>query len=191
MTENPNAARHDLVVKLHELFRQRGYEGVSIGDISIATGLGKSSLYHHFPGGKEEMAEAVIAFARAALELDVFAPLRSDGDAAARIGAMLAEVNRIYSGGATPCVLAALLSTTTESPLARGTAQIFADWKDAIAATVEELGVRPAEAQRRARAALSLLQGALVITRALKDPVAFREAIDLARDTLIADGQIH
>jgi|CXWL01.1.fsa_nt_gi AcrR family transcriptional regulator len=191
MTENPNAARHDLVVKLHELFRQRGYEGVSIGDISIATGLGKSSLYHHFPGGKEEMAEAVIAFTRTALERDVFAPLRSDGDATTRIGAMLAAVGRIYSGGATPCVLAALLSTAADSPLARGTAQIFADWKDAIAATVEELGVRPVEAQRRARAALSLLQGALVMTRALKDPVAFREAIAMAHDTLIADGEIH
>lgn len=184
-------SRTELVIKLYELFRQRGYEGVSIGGISAATGLGRSSLYHHFPSGKEEMAEAVVAFTRAALERDVFTPLRSDGDAGTRIGEMLAAVNRIYSGGATPCVLAALLSTTTESPLARGTAQIFADWKDALAATVEELGVRPDEAQRRARAALSLLQGALVMTRALKDSVAFREAIDLARDTLIADREIH
>jgi len=191
MTIPTKDSRTELVIKLYELFRQRGFEGVSIGDISAATGLGRSSLYHHFPGGKEEMAEAVVAFTRAALERDVFAPLRSDGDAAARIGAMLAAVSRIYSGGATPCVLAALLSTTTDSPLARGAARIFADWKDVIAATVEELGVRPDEAQRRARAALSLLQGALVITRALKDPVAFREAIALARDTLIADGEIH
>lgn len=181
-------AREDLVVKLFEMFAQRGYEGVSIGDISQATGLGRSSLYHHFPRGKEEMAEAVIASTRAALEHKVFAPLKRGSGVAARIDAMFAAVNTIYAGGATPCVLAALLTSTSDNTLARGTAQVFADWKDAIAETVCELGASPGEAQRRARAALSLLQGGLLMTRALKDPAAFREAIALARETLLAKG---
>ncbi|RYZ76568.1 MAG: TetR/AcrR family transcriptional regulator, partial [Proteobacteria bacterium] len=31
-------------------FRISGYEGVSMSRISEVTGLGKASLYHHFPG---------------------------------------------------------------------------------------------------------------------------------------------
>lgn len=177
-------ARHQLVVKLYELFRQRGYEGVSIGDISDATGLGRSSLYHHFPGGKEAMAEAVIAFTRDALEAKVLAPLRASGDSLARIDTMLAAVTDLYASGSVPCVLAALLSTNADGPLAQGAAQILVDWTAELAAAVEQLGVPPEDARRRARAALALVQGALVMTRALRDPVAFHDAIEAARQTL-------
>ena len=44
-----------------EVFREHGYEGASLSLIGEATGLGKGSLYHFFPSGKEEMAGAVIA----------------------------------------------------------------------------------------------------------------------------------
>jgi hypothetical protein len=82
-------------------------------------------------------------------------------------------------------VLAALLTSTSDHPLARGAAQVFSDWQSAIAVAVCERGVSPEEALRRARAALSLLQGGLVMTRALGDPAALREALALARDTLL------
>ncbi len=36
------------------------YGGASLAAISQHTGLGKGSLYNFFPGGKEEMAEAVL-----------------------------------------------------------------------------------------------------------------------------------
>lgn len=48
-----------IVGRLFIVFRDHGYEGASLADLSRATKLGKSSLYHHFPRGKEQMAEAV------------------------------------------------------------------------------------------------------------------------------------
>ncbi|WP_315889750.1 TetR/AcrR family transcriptional regulator [Kovacikia minuta] len=48
------------VSSLLNLFRQFGYDGVTLSKISQATGLGKASLYHHFPGGKDEMVETVL-----------------------------------------------------------------------------------------------------------------------------------
>ena len=44
-----------------EVFRAHGYEGATLSVITEATGLGKGSLYHFFPGGKEELAAAVLA----------------------------------------------------------------------------------------------------------------------------------
>lgn len=182
-------AREDLLAKLFELFARRGFEGVSIGDISLATGLGRSSLYHHFPGGKDEMALGVVAFARRALSAGALEALRREGPVGARIDAMLAAVSEIYACGARPCVLAALLSSAPEGPLSRAVADVFAEWVNALADAVAGVGVSAAEARARARAALALIQGGLVMSRALGDPAAFQEAVERARSTLIAQGE--
>lgn len=62
-------AKEDLIPDLLELFRQQGYDGVSIAYISKSTGLGKSSLYHHFPEGKEQMAAEVLRYIQTAVKL--------------------------------------------------------------------------------------------------------------------------
>jgi len=54
-------SRDEVVERLVGVFQRCGYDGASLSELSAATGLGRSSLYHHFPGGKEEMARAVIA----------------------------------------------------------------------------------------------------------------------------------
>src|SRR2546423_1835057 len=55
----PDAARtpydgHRLVDVAVEVFLQHGYDRASMGDIARASGLGKSSIYHHV-AGKEEL----------------------------------------------------------------------------------------------------------------------------------------
>ena len=42
-------SREDLLDRLLLVFRDRGFEGATIAEIARATGLGKASLYHHFP----------------------------------------------------------------------------------------------------------------------------------------------
>ena len=51
--------REEAVASMSEIFRRYGYEGASLKRLSDASGLGRSSLYHHFPNGKEDMAAAV------------------------------------------------------------------------------------------------------------------------------------
>jgi AcrR family transcriptional regulator len=52
--------RSGAVPLLAEVFRTYGFEGASLARISEGTGLGKGSIYNFFPGGKDEMAEAVL-----------------------------------------------------------------------------------------------------------------------------------
>ena len=54
------AERSDVIPVLAEIFREHGFEGASLSIIGEKTGLGKGSLYHFFPGGKEEMAASVL-----------------------------------------------------------------------------------------------------------------------------------
>lgn len=56
--------------------------------ISKATGLGKGSLYHFVPGGKDEMMVAVLTDIDRYLEDNAFAPLRSREDTADALSTM-------------------------------------------------------------------------------------------------------
>lgn len=180
-TDDPRA---DIVLRLYDLFRAKGYDGVSIGDISEATGLGRSSLYHHFPGGKEEMAETVIAFARDAIAREALAPLSAPGGIRQRLDAMIAGIDRLYEGGKGPCVLSSLLQSGEESPLADGLRAVFSDWTSAIARALKQAGVESKLARAKAVEALAQVQGGLVMARALGEPGAFRLSLKAARRTL-------
>ena len=52
------AERRDAIAAVAEVFREHGYAGSSLATITQQTGLVKGSLYHFFPNGKQEMAEA-------------------------------------------------------------------------------------------------------------------------------------
>ena len=61
-------SKDEVLDRLTKTFRTSGYDGASLARLSESTGIGRSSLYHYFPGGKEEMAQAVLAHANAWLE---------------------------------------------------------------------------------------------------------------------------
>lgn len=65
-----------LIETAARLFRMRGYDGIGLNDILKESRIPKGSMYHHFPGGKEELAVAAIHFTKEMAVLD----LRSDLD---------------------------------------------------------------------------------------------------------------
>lgn len=175
---------------LFDLFRRAGYDAVSLADISEATGLGKSSLYHHFPGGKPDMAEAVADFARGYMRGAVFDPLGAKTPLPKRIDAMMKTVSAMYEGGGAPCLVASMMISPTASPGAIKTVKaIITDWIDALTAALGKAGVKQAEAKRRAAAAIIAIQGALVVARATGDKKIFDEALSAAKKQLTAQAR--
>lgn len=182
---NPSA-RDAIVLTLFDLFRRSGYDAVSISDISHATGLGKSSLYHHFPGGKPDMADAVSNFARGHMRSRVFEKLRSDLPLAKKIAGMISVVSDMYDGGGAPCLIASMMISPNAGPKAISTVRAIIDeWIDALAAALRAEGASPAEARRRATDALILIQGALVVARATGDEKIFTDAMKAAKRDLL------
>jgi TetR/AcrR family transcriptional regulator, transcriptional repressor for nem operon len=56
------AAKHErIVTEASRLFRQRGFENVSVGDVMKAAGLTHGAFYAHF-GSKEELQAAAVAY---------------------------------------------------------------------------------------------------------------------------------
>jgi TetR/AcrR family transcriptional regulator, transcriptional repressor for nem operon len=59
------AAKHDRIVKeASRLFRERGFDNVSVGEVMKAAGLTHGAFYAHF-GSKQELEEAAIAYGQA------------------------------------------------------------------------------------------------------------------------------
>ena len=53
--------KSDAITRVAEVFRELGFEGASLYEITERTGLSKGSLYHFFPEGKESMAAEILA----------------------------------------------------------------------------------------------------------------------------------
>ncbi len=170
--------RDDAIARIAEVFREQGFEGASLSAITEASGLGKGSLYNHFPGGKDEMAQAVLAHVEAWFETEVYRPLRDADDPRAAVAAMFTAVDTYFRSGRRICLVGAFALDATRDRFAVAVQDYFAHWIAALAACLKRGGGKHAKAL--AESVVAGIQGALVLSRALDDPAVFtRQLRDL------------
>ena len=174
-----------VVASLLRTFRRNGYDGASLSRLSDETGLRRASLYHHFPGGKEDMARAVVVSAGKDFQDAVLAPLQGSGTPEERVAGMAAALSAFYDGGKEACVLALMTIGEGRDALAPEVREGLQGWIDAFTAVVAEAGRPEPVARERAQNAVARVQGALVLARGLGDTAVFERTIaDLPRDLL-------
>src|SRR6201996_7136082 len=105
------ASKDQIIDRLFTVFRDHGFEGASISELSRATGLGKSSLYHHFPGGKEQMVEAVLEYVKNLIDKDVVQVAASSEPLETRLRKIVGTFETLYAGGRNVCVLGRLATS--------------------------------------------------------------------------------
>ncbi|MGX5774648.1 TetR/AcrR family transcriptional regulator [Methylorubrum zatmanii] len=174
--------RSDVLPLLAEVFREHGYEGASLSLISKATGLGKGSLYHFFPGGKAEMVEAVLAEIDGWFEANVFRPLRAGDDATAVVAAMFTTVGDYFRSGRRVCLVGALSLSDARDRFAGALRDYFARWVEALAGALIRVGHPPEHAGDVAAEVVGGIQGALVLARALDRPEVFTRIVSGLRE---------
>lgn len=171
-------SEEQILVTLTDVFRQYGYEGASLAAIAEATGLAKASLYHRFPGGKAQMAEAVMDRARVWLDTVALVPLRDQSlPIRDRVLAMTRQLDAFYQSGEKSCLLDALSIGEAGSALRRMTRDALDLWAGELAAAVAAAGYDDEVAARRAERAITLIQGALIVSRIKGDPAPFRRVL--------------
>ncbi len=173
------------IPSLSSLFRQYGYDGATLSKISQATGLGKASLYHHFPGGKDEMVQSVLGYAKSWLQDNVLLLLEGDGSPEARLQAMCERVNELYAGGTNPCLLAILQAGTGRELFHEPVKATLSAWVGAIATVLQETGMDAALAQQRAEDALISIQGALMLSQGLDNSAIFQRVVTTLPECLL------
>lgn len=162
-----------LLDQLGKVFRRHGYEGASLSRIAEATGLKRASLYHRFPGGKEEMAEAVLNHVDEWFGSHILAPLADSGKPASRIEEMAKRLNDFYGSGRYSCLLDSLSIGEEDGAIRQHIDKSLKAWLGALVEVARESGLKPSLAKERAEAALIGIQGSLVLSRATGETKPF------------------
>ena len=172
--------RDRLMTATAELFRRQGYHGTSLKQVTAAAGAPVGSLYHFFPGGKEDLAEAVIGSSgRAYQELfeliadaaaDMATAVTDFFDAAA---AVLEETGYL---DACPIGTVALEVASTNDRLRAATQAVFEGWLHAAGSRMELAGVPEPEARELATTLVAVVEGGFMLSRTARDPEPMRAA---------------
>jgi AcrR family transcriptional regulator len=181
----PLKSKEEVISILLDTFRTDGYDGASLATLSEATGLGKSSLYHYFPGGKEDMIHQVLDRVDAWMNAEVVEPLAGPGTPGARLEHMIDVLSRFYRHGAQACILGRLCSSVESDRFRARVERLFRSWIDALAKIIAESGVPRAIAKRRAEDAVIRIQGALIVCEGLGDQTPFKRTMKQLRDELL------
>jgi AcrR family transcriptional regulator len=174
-----------MLERLMDLFREKGFDGASLTDISKSTGLGKSSLYHHFPDGKEEIARQVLVHLEEQLENALFEPLRSIGTPKQKLNRMLDTIDSFYEGGRKACLLERLCASVDAKRFRRPLSRAFHAWMDAVEALGVEAGLPRAIARIRAEDLVARIEGALILSAGTDDTSVFARTIRDLRETVL------
>jgi AcrR family transcriptional regulator len=169
--------RQTVLDKIFAAFRTYGYEGTTLARLSEATGLGRASLYHHFPGGKEQMVREVLQLAQAALQRDVVGPLEGTGTPHARVRRMIENLKTLYANGEASCVIN-LMGVGEAGETFRGELSATTEvWLQGLERTLKAAGIRAAAARKLAIDTVVRIEGSLVVSRAIGDPSVFIRAL--------------
>lgn len=187
----PILSREAVIERLMLVVRRVGYDGASLTELSKATGLGKSSLYHYFPAGKEDMVRAVLEHLESQLRAGLFAPLRAPGPAKRRIEGMIRTLDAFYRGGREACVLGNLVLGASRARFRDQLRAIFEAWIEALAVALVDSGLPPSLARARAEDAVMRIEGALVLVGAMNDVSLFSRTLKRLPADLLAPAARH
>jgi len=190
--KNPHSPQHqqdvpeDVLDGLLRVFSARGFEGASLMELAAACNRSKASLYHHFPGGKRQMIESLVARCQLALDQQAFACLQEiKGKKAARkaLEAFVQGFSNYLRQHQGNCLLATLALTQPDLLGDQQKAQL-ALWQAALSHACQQLGHKPKPAKRLAQASLARLYGSLTLA-AMGSHISMNQACKwLKRDLL-------
>ncbi|WP_431896154.1 TetR/AcrR family transcriptional regulator [Nonomuraea sp. bgisy101] len=169
-----------------ELFRRNGYTGTGLKQIVAAANAPFGSLYHFFPGGKEQLGEEVIRTAGMSYVqlFDVLIAPAPNLVSGIETFFSAAADTLVETGYADACPIAtvALEVAGTNESLRRATADVFTAWIAAGTEGFARFGLSHEAARRLTICLVTSLEGAFVLCRSLRDT----EALKVAGDAVVA-----
>jgi AcrR family transcriptional regulator len=168
---------------------ERGYSASGLKQISAASAAPIGSLYHFFPGGKEELAAETLRTSGAAYQALVEAVFDGAPDMVTGVRdcfAGAAEVLRATDyADACPIATVALEMASSDEPLREVTAGIFESWLESASLRLERAGIERMRARELAIVVIAALEGGFLLSRAAKDTSAM-DAIGKAMVELVS-----
>jgi TetR/AcrR family transcriptional repressor of lmrAB and yxaGH operons len=183
----PDRSRAALIDKAATLFRRQGYAATGLNQILAEAGVKPGSLYHHFPQGKQQLAAAVVDTEGTGIEQLLRRFLATGRPVADIIDRWVDLLAAGLAGDRRDgCPIEPIATESVNaSPLVReASARAFAGWCAAVEERLRADGWSAPEAKRVGLAVISLIEGALILSRISGDASALDAAKPAARTLL-------
>jgi TetR/AcrR family transcriptional repressor of lmrAB and yxaGH operons len=175
---DPAPTRERLISTAARLFRERGVTGTGLLTILQAARAPRGSLYHHFPGGKDELTLAALQYEadRVTTGLEALIASVPDPATATRRFAEALAVSLEQSDFRLGCpVSTAALELSSESDSVRLLCvETYGRWQQLLAETLQRNGLTHGAAAGHAELTLAALEGSLLLARARRDADVIR-----------------
>jgi AcrR family transcriptional regulator len=166
-----------------ELLRRQGYAATGVKQIVAAAKAPFGSIYHHFPGGKEELGAAAIRRSGALYELLIPAVFDPAPD-------LVSAVRLFFEGAAAhledseyedacPIATVALEVSSTSDTMREACADVFESWIAAGLPRFVAEGLDEATSRELVIGMIAALEGAFVLARASHSTEALHVAGEL------------
>ncbi|TMM01942.1 MAG: TetR/AcrR family transcriptional regulator [Actinobacteria bacterium] len=188
MAERKAGARERMVVSAALLMRERGARATSLDAVLEHSGAPRGSIYHHFPGGREQLLREATDYAGAYVERR----LERGGDPLAALDELFEEyrANLVTSDFRAGCPVVAVAVESNED-LRDHVVGAFDRWRRALARRLAGCGIDEARADELAVLIIATFEGGLILSRAYREPapldVVRRQCRELVQAELEAE----
>ena len=178
--KSPIDSRARFVETTADLLRRQGYHATGLKQIVTESGAPRGSLYFHFPGGKEQLAEAALEHSGQQMHADLLALVEQATDLREAIVAVAdALADRLEASAfldGCPVATVALEAASQSPALQRACSASYARWQRVVEEHLPRWGVDPEQAPALANLVLCTIEGALLLSRAHADASPLRSA---------------
>jgi len=166
---NPPGTRQRLVQAMSRALQRRGYHGVGLTELLAEADAPKGVLYHHFPGGKEQLAVAAIEATAAHIAASLQRLVAEHAQPLPTLAGWLAlaeqQLQRSNYERGCPLATVALETTADDGPVRAALAQAFLQIRQGLADLLAGAGIETGRASGLAALVVATYEGALMQAR--------------------------
>ena len=166
---SPPPTRDRLIAAMQGALQNKGYHGVGLKELLEVAQAPKGVLYHHFPGGKAELAGASIGAVVSQLTVGLEKLMQRNADVVQALDTWMGSAQKALavSGYERGCPLAtiALESGPDDIAIRQALANGFAAIRERLGRTLQHAGIEETRARNLAALTVSAYEGALVQSR--------------------------
>lgn len=177
-----------LAESMLELIQAGGYSGTGLNAVIDHAAAPKGSVYFHFPDGKEGLGVAAVELATKQFEALIAEAAVSAGSAAEAATAAIEALAGIVGGSdfrlGCPVSVVTLEMGAESERLRQACATAFESWIAPTAALLEANGLDAGEARSLATVVVSTIEGAVIVSRAMKSTQPLESAADVVAELI-------
>ncbi|MEO1481464.1 MAG: TetR/AcrR family transcriptional regulator [Myxococcota bacterium] len=175
------STRDRLIAGMRDSLRARGFGSTSMKELLAATGVSSGSMYHSFPGGKDELAAATVreaGFKGAELIRGVFAKTASVSEGIELIFRdLMRDLEQSSFANGCPIGVPATEAVGVSVRISDAAREVFDAWVAAYRDALVHDGWPTAEATAFATLIVTAYEGSLTVARAVRRLDAIHNAM--------------